>query len=113
MHYMGGKSRISKPIAEIINSFAEGGGTFASLFCGACSVESKVKGYEHIILNDKQEYLIALLKAVQQGYIPPEEMTVDRICRVRLQLRRQVVWRLCRLCMGQKLHTKRKEHIVA
>lgn len=54
-----------------------GGRTFVSLFCGACSIESKIKGYEHIILNDKQGYLIALLKAVQQGYIPPEEMTVD------------------------------------
>ena len=76
MHYMGGKSRIARPIAEIINtaltvggkfSNARGGACFVSLFCGSCSVESKVTGYARIILNDKHKYLIALLKGVQAG----------------------------------------------
>lgn len=58
MRYQGGKSRIATPLAQILNS--AGGAHFVSLFCGSCSVESKVTGFDHITLNDKHKYLIAL-----------------------------------------------------
>lgn len=76
MHYMGGKSRIATPLAQILN--ATGGACFVSLFCGGCSVESKVTGYDRIILNDKHRYLIALLKGVQAGYELPETITEEQ-----------------------------------
>ena len=48
-----------------------------SLFCGACNVEAKVKGYDEIICNDNQPYLIALFKALQDGYDLPEVITEE------------------------------------
>ena len=52
MQYMGGKSRISKQIAEILNSAIDKNKPFASLFCGSCAIESKVQA-DVKILNDK------------------------------------------------------------
>ena len=80
---MGGKARIAKPISEIINNKAEGDKTFVSLFCGAVNVESKVKGFDRIICNDNHEYLIALLQAVQQGYIPPDNISEEQYKHIR------------------------------
>lgn len=52
------------------------GGCFVSLFCGSCAVESRVAPhFKLVILNDKHKYLIALLKGVQAGYEPPDEIT--------------------------------------
>ena len=99
MQYLGGKSRISKQIAEVINEISgwkikncKTIGTdnyehqffqrererereskcFVSLFCGTCSIESKIEGFDKMILNDNHEYLIELLKGVQNGYELPE-----------------------------------------
>ena len=80
---MGGKSRIVKPISEIINNNAGADKTFVSLFCGAVNVESKVKGFDRIICNDNHEYLIALLQAVQQGYIPPGNISEEQYKHIR------------------------------
>ena len=76
MRYQGGKSRMSQQIAEIIER--ESNLTFVSLFCGSCSVESKVNGFNKIICNDKHEYLIELLKGVQNGYELPELITEEQ-----------------------------------
>lgn len=65
MQYQGGKSRIA-----VFSSSA-----FVSLFCGSCAVESKVQGFDRVILNDKQPYLIALLQAVQEGWDPPNQLS--------------------------------------
>lgn len=48
-----------------------------SLFCGSCSVESRITGFKTMILNDKHPYLIALLQAVQAGYEPPGVVTEE------------------------------------
>lgn len=55
-----------------------GGRTLISLFCGSCSVESKIKGFDRKILNDKHKYLIDLLKGVQNGYELPEQITEEQ-----------------------------------
>lgn len=81
MRYQGGKSRIATPLANILRS--EGGGCFVSLFCGSCAVESKVTGYERVILNDKHEYLIAMLRGVQAGYDLPETITEEQYQAIR------------------------------
>ena len=83
MQYMGGKSRIAKPISEIINNNAGKDKTFVSLFCGAVNVESKIKGFDRIICNDNHEYLIALLQAVQQGYILPDNISEEQYKHIR------------------------------
>lgn len=51
--------------------------TFVSLFCGACSIESKIKA-DTKILNDKHEYLIEMFKALQNGYELPDEITKEQ-----------------------------------
>jgi DNA adenine methylase len=48
------------------------------LFCGSCSIESKVKGFDKVICNDKHEYLIELFKGVQNGYELPELITEEQ-----------------------------------
>ena len=82
MRYQGGKSRIAQQIAEIIQRERErereSNLTFVSLFCGSCSIESKVNGFDKIICNDKHEYLIELFKGVQNGYELPELITEER-----------------------------------
>lgn len=95
MQYMGGKSRIARSIAEIINEIPRrkikncqthcsdnhagcGGNCFVSLFCGSCAVESKVQGFSRKLLNDRHEYLIAMLQGVQQGYNLPEHITLEQ-----------------------------------
>ena len=77
MRYQGGKSRISNTIAEIITLHTERERAFVSLFCGSCAVESKVKGFNRTILNDNHEYLISMLKGVQNGYELPEVITEE------------------------------------
>ena len=72
MRYLGGKSRISKDISSYINSVIEDK-TFVSLFCGSCSIESKVNATTKI-LNDSQPYLIAMWKDVQNGRTFPNKI---------------------------------------
>lgn len=96
MRYLGGKSRISKQISEVINNVIHGreisylnsdctsyqphlelgGQTFVSLFCGSCAVEAKVKA-ETKILNDKHPYLIEMWKGLQSGWTPPSIITKE------------------------------------
>lgn len=105
MQYMGGKSRIAQSIADIISmtggqheiprrqiqncaghrkrDLSEGGDCFVSLFCGSCSVESKVQGFSRKILNDRHQYLIALLQGVQRGYELPESITPEQYRHIR------------------------------
>ena len=42
MQYMGGKFRISTELANLLNIYIYEK-PFVSLFCGACSIESKIK----------------------------------------------------------------------
>lgn len=78
MQYMGGKSRISTKVAQTIQNL---GGheliNFVSLFCGSCSIESKVKA-KNKILNDKHPYLIAMWEGVQDGYVLPDVITDEQ-----------------------------------
>lgn len=81
MRYQGGKSRIAKHISLIISdaiaSERERESNFVSLFCGSCSVESKVIA-DNKLCNDKHEYLIEMLKAVQNGYELPENISEEQ-----------------------------------
>lgn len=80
MRYQGGKSRIAQDIASVISV---GGDCFVSLFCGSCAVESKVQGFSRKILNDRHQYLIALLQGVQRGYELPESITPEQYRHIR------------------------------
>lgn len=93
MQYQGGKSRIAKHISEAItnevsrwqvknsnldcasNRERESNTTLVSLFCGTCSVESKLTNFKQRILNDNHKYLIEMLRGVQNGYELPETIS--------------------------------------
>ena len=85
MQYMGGKSRISKQIAEILNSAIDKNKPFVSLFCGSCAIESKVQA-DVKILNDKHPYLIAMWQALQNGWMPPDVVTKEEYYRVKANM---------------------------
>ena len=85
MQYMGGKSRISKQIAEVLNSDIDKDTPFVSLFCGSCAIESKVQA-DVKILNDKHPYLIAMWQALQNGWMPPDVVTKEEYYRVKANM---------------------------
>ena len=79
MRYQGGKSRIATSIAVAIERERESNQTFVSLFCGSCAVEAKLAPhFDRVICNDKHEYLIEMLKGVQNGYELPEQITEEQ-----------------------------------
>ena len=81
---MGGKSRISKQIADVLNA-ATKDRAFVSLFCGSCAIESKVQA-DVKILNDKHPYLIAMWQALQNGWMPPDVVTKEEYYRVKANM---------------------------
>ena len=85
MQYMGGKRRISKPIAEQINKYTRGVKPFVSLFCGSCAIESKVDAPLKI-LNDNHPYLIAMWRGVQKGYKLPDTITKEKYYEIKANL---------------------------
>ena len=107
MQYQGGKSRIAKPISEVIinevsrwkvkdsksisNCNRKMGGsnqTFVSLFCGSCAVEAKLASlFDTVICNDNHYYLIELYKALQNGYSPPRFITEEEYQKVRQNIK--------------------------
>ncbi len=76
MKYMGGKSRFGKKIAEIIKKHHKPGQDYLEPFCGSCAVLEHVNipGVKRTA-NDLHPYLIAMMKAVQDGWLPPTVVT--------------------------------------
>lgn len=78
MVYMGSKNRISKHITPIIQSLIDNNDvhTYYEPFCGGLNIIDKIS-CENRIGNDIHPYLIALLKAIQSGWIPPDMITKE------------------------------------
>lgn len=78
MMYFGGKQRIAKQLASIINRIAicNNISTYVEPFCGACNIAERVN-ISKKILNDKHPYLIAMFKALQNGWIPPDDVSEE------------------------------------
>lgn len=74
MHYLGGKYRIAKKIAEVINSY-----DCAAVwepFCGACWVTAEIE-HKHIYASDLNNFLIEMWRKIQQGWVPPDVITEE------------------------------------
>lgn len=67
MRYLGGKTRIGKQIAGVINGLDFQ--TYWEPFCGVFSVGKHVKGVR--VATDAHPDLIYLLQAIQKGFKPP------------------------------------------
>ena len=74
MQYLGGKSRIGKKIAAVINPLLVDGAPYYEPFCGACNVAQYIVAKERR-LSDAQPDLIAMWRALQSGWTPPETVT--------------------------------------
>lgn len=75
MQYMGSKNRIAKHILPVMLEHRKEGQYWVEPFVGGANMIDKVKGNR--IGADSHKYLIALLKALQSGYIPPVEITKE------------------------------------
>jgi len=81
LQYLGGKSRISNQISEILNKYTKDR-TFYSLFCGSSSIESKIIAKE-VVLNDFHPYLIEMFLDLQKGRDFPENVSEEEYKRVK------------------------------
>lgn len=75
MQYLGGKSRIAAQIANIIELIRQKDQLYIEPFIGSCSVF-------HLVDNPKEGYdnsedLILLWQAIQNGWIPPVNLTEE------------------------------------
>ncbi len=75
MRYMGGKTRIAKQIAAVIDQYREPGQLVWDAFCGGLSVSVALSEKGPVLSSDANQSLIALYKAVQNGWVPPTKVS--------------------------------------
>jgi len=75
MQYMGSKHRIAKYILPIMLKKREAEQWWVEPFVGGANMICKVEGRR--IGNDNHPYLIALLQALQHGWVPPTEISKE------------------------------------
>ena len=75
MQCMGSKRRIAKEILPIILANRAPNQWYVEPFCGGCNSIDKVDSYR--LANDSNHYLIAMFKALQAGWIPPENVSKE------------------------------------
>lgn len=84
MKYMGSKAKIAEFIVPVIQSHiaVSGSRTYIEPFCGGCNVIDKVQA-KNRIAADKNKYLIALFRHLQEGGGLPLEITKEEYDRVK------------------------------
>ena len=73
MQYFGGKARIAKEIVNVLNRYRKQDQTFVEPFCGGINITCLMG--DNVIANDKNWELIEMYKALQNGWIPPENVS--------------------------------------
>jgi DNA adenine methylase len=77
MRYMGGKTRIAKQLAEVIDQYRQPGQLVWDAFCGGLSVSVALSKNGPVLSSDACAPLISLYKAVQNGWEPPAEVSKE------------------------------------
>lgn len=77
MRYLGNKTRLAKELAPILTEHLDGENWYIEPFAGAFGMISNID-YPKRIAYDKDKYIIGLMKAVRDGWTPPEELTQDQ-----------------------------------
>jgi len=75
MRYFGGKTRTCKEISVFLESIRKPNQIFLSPFVGGGWIESLMK--EPKICSDKHRYLIAMYKELQNGWMPPKQLSKE------------------------------------
>lgn len=76
MRYLGNKTRLAKELAPILTKNLNGGNWYIEPFAGAFGMVSNID-YPKRIAYDKDRFIISLMKAVRDGWTPPEEMSEE------------------------------------
>lgn len=84
MKYVGSKRRIAKDILPIILKNRKVGQYYVEPFCGGCNTLDKVENPR--IGNDINFYQISLLKALQEGWMPPSSMSESYYYHIRTHM---------------------------
>lgn len=71
MRYIGGKHRIAKKIADIVDYYSEGK-EVSEPFCGALSATTKI---QPALASDLNHNLIDLYNAIRSGWTPPRNVS--------------------------------------
>lgn len=75
MRYLGGKSKIRKQLAQYLESVRKPNQTYFEPFCGGAWVLQEMSGNR--IAGDGNDALIAMYKALQEGWVPPGFVSED------------------------------------
>ena len=83
--YVGSKNKVSKQIAPILQSLIDDNNVsiYYEPFCGGLNMMDKIHCKVRVG-NDIHKELIALLKKLQEGWIPPSTISEDEYNSVRL-----------------------------
>lgn len=84
MRYMGSKRRIADQILPIILKARKPGQWYVEPFCGGCNILKLVDGKR--MAGDVHSELIAYLKALQNGWEPPDIITEEEYIRLKKDL---------------------------
>lgn len=82
MQYLGGKSKIRKQISHYLESIRKPKQTYFEPFCGGAWVLQEMSGKR--IASDGNDALIAMYKALQDGWIPPDFVSEKEYQKVKL-----------------------------
>lgn len=74
MRYQGGKARVARQVAEVIERYRDGR-TVLEPFCGALNVTAALTGPR--IASDLSRPLFSLYSALRSGWIPPDEISEE------------------------------------
>lgn len=77
MKYIGSKSKIAEEIIEIMQPDIDRAAAYIEPFVGGCNVIDQVK-HDTRIGCDGNPYLIAMWRAIQKGWEPPDTITKDQ-----------------------------------
>ena len=83
MKYMGSKNRIAKEILPIILKDRKQNQYYVEPFCGGLGTFDKVTGLR--IANDKNKYLIAMWKGLQENRQRPQEISKELYSKARTE----------------------------
>ena len=76
MQYFGGKHFTAKKTTQLIRTMMKKDQEYIEPFCGACWIVSNMTNSDRKA-SDTNPYLIALYKALQEGWIPPTKITEE------------------------------------
>lgn len=77
MQYLGGKSRIATHLAAVIDEYRAPGQWVWDPFCGGLSMSVALSKKGPVLASDANAALISLYRAVQAGWVPPEDVSLE------------------------------------